>query len=239
MITDIVEGSPAQKAGVSYGDILVFADGKQINDTKSFVDVVSKSTNEINYVIDRDGEIITFSFSSEEGKIGVGLTNLISSEFYGGLRLFDGLVPSEVSIKEEVHNWYYAPIRALEEMYVASEVTLDGFSHFMSSLFTKGEVPDGISGTVGMVQMTHALVDEGIIDLMRFAAVLSLTLAILNILPIPALDGGRLMFLLYEGFRGRRVNQSAEGVVHFVGFLFLIFLIVVVTYNDIIKIING
>lgn len=236
MVTEVAKGSAAEKAGLNYGDLIMFADGQQVYDVQQFISIVSGNEGPINYVIERNGELFNLTIAPKEGKIGVGLSNLVSSEFEPGLNLFDAFVPVQIDVKEEKHVWYKAIFRSLQEMKVATAVTVDGFSNFITSFLTTGQVPDGITGTVGMVQVTHSLIDKGVIHLLRFAAMLSLTLAILNILPIPALDGGRLMFLIYEGFRGRRVNQKAEGFVHFVGFVFLLFLIVVVTYNDIVNI---
>jgi regulator of sigma E protease len=95
-----------------------------------------------------------------------------------------------------------------------------------------------ISGPVGIAQMVggamSATIDTGLLyPILRLSAVLSAALAITNLLPLPALDGGRLLFIAVETLRGRRVNPEREGLVHMVGFMLLLGLLVIVTVQDI------
>jgi regulator of sigma E protease len=95
-----------------------------------------------------------------------------------------------------------------------------------------------VSGPVGIAQMVggamSATIDTGLLfPILRLTAILSAALAITNMLPLPALDGGRLLFILIETLRGRRVNPEREGLVHMVGFMLLLGLLVIVTVQDI------
>jgi len=97
-----------------------------------------------------------------------------------------------------------------------------------------------VTGPVGIAQMTGEIAKAGISPLLEFAAFFSINLAILNILPLPALDGGRIAFVLLEwARRGKRVSPKTEGLVHFIGFAILIAAILVVTYQDVLRIISG
>ncbi len=87
--------------------------------------------------------------------------------------------------------------------------------------------------------MTGQIAKQGIEQLTYWTAIMSLYLGIFNLLPIPALDGSRLVFLGVEAVRGRPVDPSREGMVHFVGFAMLFLLMIAVTYNDILRLING
>ena len=104
----------------------------------------------------------------------------------------------------------------------------------------KGSNP-GISGPVGIAHATGEIVDNmGFSWIFQLAAILSISLGILNMLPIPALDGGRALFVLIEVVRrGKRISPQKEGLVHFIGFVFLMGLILMITYFDVVKIING
>ena len=104
----------------------------------------------------------------------------------------------------------------------------------------KGSNP-GISGPVGIAHATGEIVDSmGFSWIFQLAAILSISLGILNMLPIPALDGGRALFVLIEVVRrGKRISPQKEGLVHFIGFVFLMGLILMITYFDVVKIING
>jgi regulator of sigma E protease len=101
------------------------------------------------------------------------------------------------------------------------------------SLFMRTGVPEGITGVVGIVVLTHDSVQEGFMHYLRLVALLSLSLAIFNILPFPALDGGRLMFVLYEAIARRPAPRHFEMTVNAIGFGLLLLLIAIITYHDI------
>ena len=94
------------------------------------------------------------------------------------------------------------------------------------------QVAVDLSGPVGIAVMTGQVAAMGIIYLLQFTAILSINLAIINIFPFPALDGGRVLFLLIEKLRGRPVNQRVEIAAHNLGFMLLMVLVVLVTYKD-------
>ncbi|MSR87444.1 hypothetical protein EXS70_04745 [Candidatus Peribacteria bacterium] len=124
---------------------------------------------------------------------------------------------------------------SLREVKVTTVQTIIGISHLFKSLAWQGRVPEGITGIVGIAQLTHSSVQEGWLSYLRLMAVLSLSLAILNILPFPSLDGGRLIFVLIEAIAHRPAPRRFELITNTVGFLILILLIVLVTFNDIWK----
>jgi regulator of sigma E protease len=93
---------------------------------------------------------------------------------------------------------------------------------------------------VGIATITGEVVKGGISPLLEFAAIISINLAVINLFPFPGLDGGRLVFLFIEWIRrGKRVSPKKEGLVHLIGLITLILLIVVVSYFDIVRIIQG
>jgi regulator of sigma E protease len=103
-----------------------------------------------------------------------------------------------------------------------------------------GSAPIAITGPVGIAQITGEFARIGIVPLLEFAAFLSINLGIINMFPIPALDGGRIAFILIEAIRrGRRVSPKVERLVHSIGFILLIAAILTVTCQDILRIING
>ena len=100
-------------------------------------------------------------------------------------------------------------------------------------LVTGGFTIDSLSGPVGIYKSTEEVAQQGIFTLMKWGALLSINLGIMNLLPLPALDGGRLLFFLVEFLRGKPVDRQKEGLVHFIGFALLMLLMIVVTWNDI------
>ena len=103
-----------------------------------------------------------------------------------------------------------------------------------------GATPVAVAGPVGIAQITGEAAKAGISPLLEFAAFLSINLAIINIFPLPALDGGRIVFVLLEWVRrGRRISPKTEGLVHLIGFVMLMAAILAITYQDIIRIVSG
>jgi len=97
-----------------------------------------------------------------------------------------------------------------------------------------------VAGPVGIAQITGEVAKAGISPLLQFAAFFSINLAIINIFPLPALDGGRIMFVLLEWVRrGKRISPKTEGLIHAIGFILLMAAILAITYQDIIRIISG
>lgn len=103
----------------------------------------------------------------------------------------------------------------------------------LGDLVTGGFTIDAFSGPVGIYASTEAVAQSGIFNLFRWGALLSINLGIMNLLPIPALDGGRLLFFGIEALRGKPIDKNKEGFVHFIGFALLMLLMIVVTWNDI------
>jgi regulator of sigma E protease len=106
-------------------------------------------------------------------------------------------------------------------------------------LFTGGASASDLAGPVGITNMVGEAARSGLVYLLSFTAFLSINLGILNLLPIPALDGSRMAFALVEAVRKKPINPEREGFIHWLGFLFLMSIIVFVTYNDIVRLIKG
>ena len=113
------------------------------------------------------------------------------------------------------------------------------FRNEILSWFIQWKAPQ-VLGPVGIAQLTSEVARTGISPLLNIIALISLNLAIINLFPFPALDGGRILFLLIEYLRrGKRMSPQREGLVNLIGFIVLIALILVVSYLDIIRIIQG
>lgn len=110
-----------------------------------------------------------------------------------------------------------------------------GLVTVIGQLFAGQSVSAQVVGPVGIAALTGQMAELGFTYLMQFAALLSLHLAIINFLPIPALDGGRVLFLIIEKIKGSPVRQKTEAIIHNVGFLILIGLIILITFKDVIK----
>jgi len=106
------------------------------------------------------------------------------------------------------------------------------------SVVAKFTVPEGVAGPVGIAKMTHSFAKQGFMALLQFTALISISLGVINVMPFPALDGGRFLFVIYEFISRRRANAKMENVIHTVGFALLMVLIMAITWHDVISLFN-
>lgn len=133
--------------------------------------------------------------------------------------------------------WYKAPYVGLRETVKITELTINFLGGFFANLFSTGQMSDSVGGPIAIYVYTGLAVKAGIMTLLQFIALLSVNLAIVNILPFPSLDGGRILFIILEKIFGKKViKEKAENIIHTVGFALLILLILAVTYKDIVNI---
>jgi len=237
VMSGIFPNTPAEAAGVQKGDVLVSMDGQTFATPE---DVIAynkgKANQKVHYVYDRHGQPFEADITpSADGLIGVGLSTVFSYENQELSVFTTDSVVSVTMIHDVQYPFWIAPIQAFEESWRLSALTAGMFVNVIHQVITQFSVPEGVSGPVGIAQLTYQFVQEGALSLMRFMALLSLSLAIINILPLPALDGGRLLFIIIEVVTGKRVSSKVEAFIHAVGFIFLMLLIFAVTYNDILR----
>jgi regulator of sigma E protease len=233
IISGVVAGSPAETAGIEVRDRVVAVNSEEVVSPEEIVSIVTSSDDSlVTYDVLRDGVLLSFEMEkNESGLIGVVLSGTHSD---GGFILYEGSVPYIVAdIADIKYPVYEAPWRALVEMKRISGFTMVMIGKLFGNIFTTGSVPQEVAGPVGIAQMTGVYVQEGFVALMRFTGLLSLSLAVINIFPFPALDGGRQLFVIIEAIRGKPLDTRIEGYIHGVGFVFLILVILMVTFQDI------
>lgn len=216
-VVDIAAGSPAQTGGLLVGDVIVSVDKTKVYSVEEFVDLIEAKKGE-RVMVETQNRKITLvpraSPPAEEGPLGVVITN---TEIYYPpilLRPFYGI--------------YYG----FKDAVFWGKTVVLGFWAMTVGLF-KGQVPKDVTGPVGIFAVTSQAAKFGILALINFVGILSVNLAILNILPFPALDGGRLIFIAIEKAVGRRVLPKVEAMAHTIGIIILLVLVLLVTAHDI------
>jgi regulator of sigma E protease len=213
--------SLAEEGGLRAGDTILQMDGYAIEHTSDFDKVLSADENDKQFdvLVVRDGKElllrnVTFEPrefpENEEGQAGI---------FYGITWQTRKLSFGEVI----AHSWNDC-LSFAEMVWMSLGMLLSG----------EASVKD-MSGPVGIVYATNQAAKSGVLYVIYLAALLSLNLAIINMLPFPALDGGRLLFLVIRLFTGKRVSDETEGKIHFIGICLLFALMIYVTFNDVIK----
>ncbi|ASV65922.1 RIP metalloprotease RseP [Cytobacillus sp. FSL W7-1323] len=213
MLGELTEDGAAIDAGFKQGDIVHSVDGAEISSWQDVVEIIQKNpNNELEFQIDRGGEEMTIPVTPKSQEIEDGPT-------IGVIGVYS---PMEKNPLKSV-------VYGAEETLLWTKEIFVILGKLISGEFTI----DALSGPVGIYVSVDTVAQSGIFYLMKWAGVLSINLGIMNLLPIPALDGGRLMFFAIEGVRGKPIDKQKEGMVHFVGFALLMLLMLVVTWNDI------
>ena len=247
LISGVSEGSPAQMAGLQGGDIVLKVDGHDVYNTQDLAYRIRLQLgDETTWQVMRPERLITGSFGIG-GEPGLVQPLIRDTEPFT-IKLVPRWKPPAGEGNAGVQ------IRTIEGQIVSRsdpfwEAIPNGFVRMWEMLVLfRNEVAGWIiganspqlAGPVGIAQVTGEVAQAGWIPLVELTALLSLNLAILNILPIPALDGGRILFVAIEWVRrGKRISPEREGLVHLVGFAVLISTIVVISYFDIARIIQG
>lgn len=238
VVGSVLPESPALKAGFEAEDIIISINGKEVYSPQQAVEITESNIGtELIYKIRRNGEILELTaIPNENGKVGFGITTMISYK-NNQLSLYGSQIPTSITnINDIQYPVHRAFVQSFKETGRLAVLTVNMLGDLVKSITSKLAVPEGVAGPVGIATMTHVFVQEGLLALLRFTALLSLSLAVINIIPFPALDGGRLLFLLIEGIRGKRIPAKWETFIHAMGFFLLIGLIILVTYSDILNI---
>lgn len=225
MLVEIREDSPAEKAGLKMGDRITFLekedDRKEPEKVGEFKDFVnSYKGEEIVLGVQRGSDLFDVSLVPRvsppqgEGSLGVALTRV-------------GVLS---------YPWYESPLRALETCVITTYSIIEGLSTVFLRLVRGEPTEASVMGPVGIGGMISDQFDLGMNYFLQFIAIISLYLALFNFLPIPALDGGRLLFLGIEKVKGSSINKKIEQSVNGIFFLLLIGLMILVTVSDISKI---
>jgi len=225
VVGEVAPNSSVAKAGLESGDTVISVDGKTLNNTQ-----------ELNRYIHMNlGKEITLFIEHSDSTTGeVKVTPKWKPSQDDGSSVILFSMPNPTTVRQHYPFWEAIPMGAREciETFVL-------FKNGILSLLI-GAAPLQIAGPVGIAQITGEVAKAGISPLLEFAAFLSINLGIINIFPLPALDGGRIAFVLLEWVRrGKRIKAKTEGLVHAVGFAMLMAAMVAITYQDIIRIING
>ena len=219
-VIHVLPNTPANKAGVVVGDAIVSIDGQAFSayqDLQKYVD--ERTGKNLIYQIKHEGAVkdypITPEKMAETGRGGIGVA-LVET----------GIVR---------YPWYRAVWEGTKNTFELIGVIITAFYELFKSLILGKGVTAEVAGPVGIAALTGQAARMGFIYLLQFAALLSLNLAIINFLPLPALDGGRVLFLIIEKLKGRPMKREVEAVIHNIGFVLLMVLVTIVTFRDVLK----
>lgn len=246
LIANIVRNSPAEMAGLKVGDEVqkITINEEDVVgqvDTHKIIDIGKASGEEITETVSKAindtenkySDSITIYYKNKKGEeLTTTLAGVYNVEGNKDKKMvgigFAKTATINLKLSEAIKMGF-------DKTFEFTKLTLVGFKDLFVNLFTKGSISQDIAGPVGIFGMVGDARSLGFNYLLLFSAILSISLAIFNILPFPALDGGRVLFVLIEWISGKKIPEKWQGVLNGAGFIILILLMIVVTVKDVLK----
>ena len=217
-VSRVEEGTPADEAGLQGGDLITSINGEPVNYWLQLTQIIQSSKDSVNLKVDRSGESLQYTVAlSSNNTIGIYAPD--PNEEFDVRRFKYGMFES-----------FGVGVQRTEEVFTG---IIQGFEKMFAGSIS---VRDNLGGPVAIASITKDATERGgMIGFWNITALLSVTLAIMNILPIPVLDGGHLMFLIYEGITRKEPSPKVRMALQQIGFLLIIALFIFVTFNDILR----
>lgn len=218
-ISSVQPGSPAEKAGLQGGDVITSINDQEVNYWTQAVEMISTAEDSLRLTVSRGGETLSYTVMPDaNNKLGIALDTNLEENF-------------------ETEQFKYGFFESFGIGVERSNETLTGIIQGFGKIFSGDiAVRESLGGPVAIANVTKQATDQnGWIGFWNITAFLSVTLAIMNILPIPVLDGGHLLFLIYEGVTRREPSPKVRMWLQQIGFLLIIALFIFVTFNDILR----
>lgn len=217
-ILEVADNTPAAEAGLKPGDTIFAINNQPVNSIEQAQSVTKQDAGQATvYTIKRGSSTFEKTITPRanppagEGALGIALGSV-------------GFVS---------YPWYQAPIKGFVAVVNLVVLTVTTFASVIGQFIRTHHAAVGLSGPVGIAVLTKDVTALGFIYLLQFTAILSINLAIINAVPFPALDGGRVLFLIIEKIRGKKMNIHAETWANTIGFMLLLLLMVAVTIGDV------
>lgn len=217
-ILGVQENSPAAEGGLAEGDVITSINDTAISHVTDVQTLLGDNADtSVKLTIDRDGV-------SEDITVTPRILNPDAGQAQIGVSLITTGIVS--------YPWYQAIWQGITRTGELIWEIMKGFGLLIHDLVVTRHVSNDVAGPLGIAVLTGQVTKLGFIYVLQFIIVLSLTLAVMNLVPFPALDGGRLLFVGIEKLRGRPVSRKVENLVHGIGFYLLIILLIVISVRD-------
>lgn len=217
-IDSVIPSTPAEKAGLKQGDKIIRINNNDIKDWQQVVDIISRSSgNKLYFDINRDGVMLSYE-----------IIPVIENEQIGETQVKRAVI----GIKSQIIKY-----QLIDSFIFAFKRTVWFTASIIGGIvmMIKGTTAVEITGPIGIIHLVGEAAKYGIFNLLQLASYISINLGLINLLPIPALDGGRIIFILVELIRGEPLDPDKEGLIHFIGFAFLMLLMALIIFKDLTK----
>ncbi len=225
IVAEVRPGSAAETAGVLKGDLLVALDGNPVStfdDVRRYVSV--RPELKITVTVRRDGVDLDLPMTPQRteitdqfgNKIELGLIGIVTNQETGNFRVVE-----------------YGPVEAVGQGVLQSWHIVTGTFDYLANLISGRMKADQLGGPIRVAQASGQMATLGVAAVLQLAAVLSVSIGLLNLMPVPVLDGGHLMFYAVEAIRGKPVGPGAQEIAFRIGMALVLMLMVFATWNDI------
>jgi regulator of sigma E protease len=224
-VDSVQPGSVAAQAGFQTGDLIVSIDGRAIDSFSDMQRIVGSSANQrLEFVIDRGGarQTLTAVPALKEIKDSFGGTHRV-----GVLGVSRSTNPGDVKVER------VGPLSAVAMGFEETWFVVERTMNYIAGVIVGRESADQLGGPIRIAQVSGQVATAGFVALMHLAAVLSVSIGLLNLFPIPLLDGGHLLFYAIEAARGRPLSERAQEIGFRIGLAIVLMLMVFATFNDI------
>jgi regulator of sigma E protease len=221
-IIQVMPDSAAESADIKVGDVVLSVDGEKVDSEIELQELIRASANEeVDLVLKRQDETMNLTVSPDvkdngQGNLGVAIVS-------------SGIVK---------YPFFQSIWQGFKVTFLLLGAIFTAFFELIKNLFIGAPISAEIAGPIGIADMTGSYARMGFSYLLQFTALLSLNLAVINILPFPALDGGRILFLAIEKIKGSPVKQEVENVIHNLGFILLMLVVLLVSFKDVSRLFN-
>lgn len=223
-VDEVTPGSAAERAGFLPGDVIVEIDGSQIDDFSDMQRIVSASADQaLLFTVRRDGSLVELTATPERKEIDDQFGNKIR---LGQLGIKRSATADDWSL--ERHDPATAFVKAVEECVFVVTRTFG----YLGEVIAGRESADQLGGPIRIAELSGQVAQLGILPLLSILAYVSISIGLINLFPIPILDGGHLLFYAIEAVRGKPLSESAQEIGFRIGLAFILMLMIFVTWND-------
>ncbi len=223
VVEAVEQNSPAMEGGIIINDRITEIDGEQIRSFSDISDILQlKKMEVINFVIERDNALITLEIRPD--------LKYISSDNLGEAIYYVGISSgtSIENVKKEKLPLHSSLLEGVNDTYKIISLSLT----YIGKMFVGKESSENLGGPIRIAQISGEIAQNGILPLLHLTALLSVSIGLINLFPIPMLDGGHLLLYLLEAIRGKKISDSYNEIFHKFGLLFIILLMFFALWND-------
>jgi len=227
-VYEITPNSAAARAGFHAQDVIVAIDGRKIESFGAMQEIVASSAGEeLDFDVARDGTVVTLKAAPE---------SIEQTDRFGNVYRIGRLGISSQATAEDIEYVRYNPLSALVKGTERTGFVIERTLSFLGRLVMGREDASQLSGPLGIAKVSGEVAqDLGFLALLNLAALLSVSIGLLNLFPIPMLDGGHLLYYAYEAVRGRPLGERAQEIGFRVGIALVLSLMIFATWNDLVK----